>query len=76
MADNLGTAGKTSGFGRLVVWLLLVAGLLLVLLVLGAVAIGIWLLINADAALTWLKGMIGQLGPIMSVIKQAPTPSG
>ncbi|GAA2811917.1 hypothetical protein [Crossiella cryophila] len=54
------------GVRRLVFRLLLVAALVAVVLVIGAVALGVWLLVNADSALAWLNGILNQFEPIVT----------
>ncbi|MCK2242065.1 MULTISPECIES: hypothetical protein [unclassified Crossiella] len=57
-------SGAARGARRFLFRLLLVGGLLAAVLVIGAVAIGVWLIVNADSALAWLNGVLDRLGPI------------
>lgn len=64
-------AGR-GGLRRLVFWVIALVAVLLVLFVVAAVVIGVLILTNAQAALSWVNDILNQLRSIIPAVPQLP----
>lgn len=68
--DGAVTRSAGGGLRRLVVWTLSVVGLLVIVLLVGAVVLGFLLVTNLDVALGWADGVLDQVRPLVPALPE------